>query len=142
MTTMKRIAGFMALTVALNLAGQGTIQAAETAAHITLRPMSGSIPSGQHRQAVLSTTLGVKQAVGYFLNENGACRVTIMVGEAFNGTDIPAFSTIRFEVAIGEGRTARMDTAEGKSLEFACGGRAEEMVVRESSVTAPARPGT
>lgn len=53
---------------------------------------------------------------GYFQNADGLCKLTVMVADAFNGVDIPNSSTVRFEVAIDAGGTARMDTAEGKSL--------------------------
>ena len=142
MNTVKKIAASLAVVVGLSLSGYGPTEAAESVTRVTLRPMSGPGVESKGRLFLLSATLGGKQAISYFLNEEGACKVTVMVADAFNGIDIPAFSTVRFEVAIDAGDTARMDTAEGNSLEFACAGRGEEMTVRQSTLTPPGHPGT
>jgi hypothetical protein len=78
---------------------------------------------------LLNEIVGKKQAIGYFLNENGLCRVTVMVGDAFNGVDASDAAAVRFQVALGVGARARMDTAEGNSLEFACREHAQILTV-------------
>jgi hypothetical protein len=115
------------------VAGQGTLRAEEASALVTLKPMSGPGASARGQQSLLNATVGKKRAVSYFLNENGLCRVTVMVGEAFNGVDVPVSTTVRFEVVIGVGESACMDTADGKLLEFACQAHAEELTVRSGS---------
>jgi hypothetical protein len=95
--------------------------------------MSGPGASGGSLQFLLNTVIGNKQAVSYFLNDNGNCKVTVMVADAFNGVDVPGSATVRFEVALGVGEKARMDTAEGRSLEFACLERAQTLTVRPGS---------
>lgn len=142
MITIKRIAASMALVVGLSLSGHGPIEAAQTVTRVSLKPMSGPGAERKGHLFLLNATLGAKQAVSYFLNEDGACRVTVMVGDAFNGIDIPDFSTIRFEVAISSGATAHMDTADGQLLEFACASRGEELIVRQGTLSPPAQPGT
>ena len=70
--------------------------------------------------------LGAKQVMGYFNNENGQCKVTIMVADAFDDAMV-ADSAVRFEVALEAGAKALMDTAAGRSLEFTCGEGAREI---------------
>jgi hypothetical protein len=58
--------------------------------------------------------------VSYFRNEDGRCKLTFMVAEAFNGEDVPNDTPVRFEVAIDPAKSALFDTAAGKGLEFTC----------------------
>ena len=56
---------------------------------ITLKPMSGARASGADQKFLLNTIVGKKQAISYFQNENGLCKVTVMVADVFNGVDVP-----------------------------------------------------
>ena len=56
-----------------------------------------------------------------------------MVGDAFIGTDVADAAAVRFQVALAVGAIARMDTAEGSSLEFVCRERAQVLTVRTGS---------
>jgi len=118
-----------ALLAVAGLAHQSRPRAEEAPAMITLKPMSAPGASGRNQPFLLDTKFGTKQAVSYFFSEDGRCLVTVMVAEAFNGEDVPVSTTVRFEVAIGDGERARLDTAEGKSLEFACQAHAHELAV-------------
>jgi hypothetical protein len=53
-----------------------------------------------------------------------------MVGEAFNGEDVPDETVVRFEARIAPAKTASFDTAEGKGLEFTCLNGAQAMSIR------------
>jgi hypothetical protein len=53
-----------------------------------------------------------------------------MVGEAFNGEDVPDETVVRFELRIAPARAASFDTAQGKRLEFRCLDGAQTMSVR------------
>ena len=70
----------------------------------------------------------------YFLSKNGLFDLTILVtdrpDEAAEGDEIPTLATARFHTAIDGGKTALLDTAEGKSLEHACATDAQAMSVR------------
>jgi hypothetical protein len=88
------------------------------------------------RQSLLDFTLGAKQVIGYFNNEKGQCKVTIMVADAFDDARVADTPAVRFEVALEAGAKALMDTAAGRSLEFTCGEGAREMTV-EAKGTAP-----
>jgi hypothetical protein len=100
---------------------------------ITLKPMSGPGASSPDHRFLLNEIVGKKQAISYFLNENGLCKVTVMVGDAFNGTDVSEAAAVRFQVVLGVGARARMDTAEGSSLEFVCRERAQVLTVKTGS---------
>jgi hypothetical protein len=139
MNTIRKFAIAAALLAVAGLANQPMPHAEEAHAVVTLKPMSGPGASGKNQPFLLDTKVGTKQAVSYFFNEDGLCRLTVMVAEAFNGEDVPLSTTVRFDVAIGDGERARMDTAEGKSLEFACQAHAQELVVR-AEVQIPAYP--
>jgi hypothetical protein len=129
------------LTGMLALSNHAALQAAEASVLMTLKPMSGPGVGGS-KHFLLNFKVGTKQTVSYFQNQNGVCKLTVMVAEAFNGADVPNSTTVRFEVAIDAGRTARVDTAEGKSLEFACQRRAEEMLVKTGDHGRVYPPGT
>jgi hypothetical protein len=118
----------------------GSLEAADTPRSTVLKPMSGAGVSGQ--QFLLNWRVGTKQAVSYFQNIDGRCKLTVMVADAYNGAEVPNTSTVRFEAAIDSGRTARMDTAEGKSLEFACLPLAREMNVKAGDLLSAHFPGT
>jgi len=100
---------------------------------ITLKPMSGPGASIAGHRYLLNEIVGKKQAISYFLNENGLCMVTVMVGDAFIGTDVADAAAVRFQVALAVGAIARMDTAEGSSLEFVCRERAQVLTVKTGS---------
>jgi len=86
---------------------------------LTMKPVHG-----------ISFDVGSKRAVSYFQNDRGLCNLTLMVAEAMNGDEEPSDTAARFEVKIDAGKTARFDTAEGKSLEFACTADAQAMSVK------------
>ncbi len=137
---MKTVRKFIVATTALIAfwasGGHGTLRAEEATRRLALKPILGANAHLPARQSLLDFTLGAKQVIGYFNNEKGQCKVTIIVADAFDdtgGTDSPA---VRFEVALDVGAKALMDTAAGRSLEFNCGKGAEEMTV-EAKTAAP-----
>ena len=141
MNHISKIIVATSLTGMFALANHGVLHAAEAPLFITLKPITGTGVGGS-QQILLNFKVGTKQTVSYFQNENDACKLTVMVAEAFNGVEVPNSTTVRFEVALDAGRTARMDTAEGKSLEFACQGHAEEMRVKTRDQGHGYPPGT
>lgn len=124
------------------LCNGGQSEAADAPKLVVLKPMSGPGASIKSLDSMLDLKLGSRQAVSYFQNADGLCQVTVMVAEAFNGVDAPDSTTVRFQVAIDAGRTARMDTAEGDTLEFVCNRRAEEMSVKVGNQGSAYPPGT
>src|SRR5262245_33359878 len=129
MTTVRNIIVTTAL-VALTVAGaHGTLKAEEATQHLALKPALGATATAPARQSLLDLTLGEKQVVGYFSNEKGRCKVTIMVADAFDDAKVADAPAVRFEMALDAGAKALMDTAAGRSLEFTCGEGAREMAV-------------
>jgi hypothetical protein len=92
----------------------------------------------------ISFNVGRKHVLSYFLSKNGLCELTMMVtdrpDEASVGDEIPTLATARFKATIGGGKTAQLDTADGKSLEYACATGAQVMSVRELDRVAVAAP--
>ena len=83
-------------------------------------------------KAGLSFPVGSKQAVGYFLAERGGCDLTLLVGVAGEAaSESPVSATAaRFSTLIAAGRTARIDTADGPSVEFFCSTGASFLTTR------------
>jgi hypothetical protein len=83
-------------------------------------------------KAGLSFPVGSKQAVGYFLAERGGCDLTLLVGEAGEAASDSGKggSASRFSTLVAAGRTARMDTADGPSVEFFCSTGASFLTTR------------
>jgi hypothetical protein len=77
----------------------------------------------------VSFDVGSKRAVGYFLNDNGTCKVTLVLAEtAREGMVLPPAGT-QVKVAVAPGKSARID-ADGQSIEFVCRASAATMIVK------------
>jgi len=111
------LAGFTALAV------QG---ATASEAQKTFKPLHG-----------VSLHVGSKHAVGYFVPTNGACELTLVVGEEPSGEgDILAVTPTRFRASVKAGQHARFDTGEGRELAFYCAQSATAMSVDTMQQTA------
>ena len=88
----------------------------------------------------LMLDVGSKHTVSYFVADSGKCNLTLMVGEKANEAGENSSVGARIRVAIDAGRSARVETAEGKSLEFACAAGARSMSVRTLDVVAYSAP--
>jgi hypothetical protein len=118
MNSIKSIIAATTLAGILSVNAVPASQAGDTG--WTMKPLSG-----------VSFDVGTKHAVGYFLSESGRCMLTVVVADQMRGDDVPTDTPIRFHVAIDAGKNARFDTAEGKSLQFACGPQTEVVLVNE-----------
>jgi hypothetical protein len=74
--------------------------------------------------------IGAKHAVGHYRVVAGACNLTVVVGDRAQDEGALPAAGQRFNMALLPGRSAKVDTAEGKSLEFVCGAAAQAMTVR------------
>ena len=83
-------------------------------------------------KAGLSFPIGSKHAAGYFLAERGGCALTLLVGDAGEAAAEAkiGFASSRFTTFVGAGRTARIDTADGPSVEFFCSTGASFLTTR------------
>jgi len=125
MNIMKKIIAATALTGVLAMANLGAVQAGDSSPG--WKPMKPLY--------AVSFDVGRKHVLSYFLSKNGLCDLTLMVtdlpDELVEGDVIPTLTTARFKAEIDGGKTARLDTAAGKSLEYACAADAQAMTVRE-----------
>ncbi len=132
MNFAKRIFVATVLTGVLAMANLGAVQAGDSSPG--WKPMKPLY--------AVSFDVGRKHVLSYFLSKNGLCDLTTMVtdrpDEASEGDEIPTLATVRFKATIDGGKTARLDTAEGKSLEYACAADAQAMSVRQVNQVAVA----
>ena len=70
--------------------------------------------------AGISFDIGQSHAMTYFVADKGVCNLTMVLGDIVTDDVVPASAGTRFNVAIEGGKRARIDTAEGKSVEFTC----------------------
>jgi hypothetical protein len=120
-----------ALGGALSLAGaQYGVTAADAAGTSVMAPGKG-----------ITFDIGAKHAVGYFLNHNGACDLTVVVATANDGEVSQDSPGTRFQVTVQPGATARIDAASGKTGEFVCASAADKMTARvvDRSLWTPAK---
>lgn len=90
----------------------------------------------------LSFDVGSKKAVGYYVVQDGACDLTLLVGDVVTEADDLAPKSIpaRFSSLIQAGRSARIDTGEGKRVEFVCSAGAQTLLTRVTEQMAYAAP--
>lgn len=112
MTSTKRIAT-MALGGALALAS-GSIALADSRDPQIMKPLSA-----------VSLDAGSKHVIGYFASVDGACKLTLAVNEG--GDDVAPVSTSRLQVSVDAGKSAKFDSAEGRTLVFTCKPSAQAM---------------
>ena len=106
-------------------------RATDPALPLTIRPLQGA-----------SFDIGTKRAVSYFLSDDEECKLTLMLAELVNDDEAHGLAATRMTVAVEVGKAARLDTAEGKSLEFKCQPGGQEMsidVIEPGRILAPSR---
>jgi len=124
MNLAKNIIVATALTGVLAMADLGTVKAGDSSP--VWRPMKPLY--------AVSFDVGRKHVLSYFQSKNGRCDLTMIVSDRVGApprsNELPTLETVRFEAVIEAGKTARFDTAEGNSLEYACPMGAQMMTVR------------
>lgn len=113
-----RAASGLAAALAL-LAGASIANAEEATGVKLLRPAHG-----------MSTDVGSKHVVGYFVANKGTCDLTFLMSDKQTDDDVLTSSSPRFKQVVAVNSTARVDTAEGESLELTCQPGASAMSVR------------
>jgi hypothetical protein len=95
--------------------------------------VSGSPPAESQTQyrpiQSISLAFGSKSAIGYFVREAGTCQVTLMISEKGDPEQPQPLSAARLRLALHPGQTAGLDSEEGRSLHFTCGGNAATLLV-------------
>lgn len=87
----------------------------------------------------ISFDIGSKRAVSYYLGEGGICNLTVLMADS-NSLDEVKGAATRVNIPVIPTRKARIDTAEGKTLEFKCAPSASAMSVRVLDQVAQAMP--
>ncbi len=114
METGQRIVA-MVFRGGLCLATSTGLSAAEAWSPVTIRPLMA-----------VNLDAGTKRVVGYFLSGDGQCKLTLMIAED-SGEDLPSAKATRVQFAVSAGKSAHLDTEEGRSLRFACEAGARAM---------------
>ncbi len=102
-----------ALGGALCLATSANLSADESWSVLTMKPLMAA-----------SFEAASNHIVGFFVNANGLCKLTLMIGEAREASETAAS---RLQLIVEPGRRARFDAADGDTLQFACKPGAREM---------------
>jgi hypothetical protein len=109
----------------------GPSMGADPGLPLTIRPLQG-----------VSFDIGTKRAVSYFLSDDHACKLTLMLAELVNDDEANGLAATRVTVAVEVDKAAHLDTAEGKSLEFKCQPGGQEMsidVIEPGRILAPSK---
>jgi hypothetical protein len=116
MTTGKRILT-AAIGAALCLATTMSLSAAEPRSPTTMKPLKA-----------ISLDVGSKHVVGYFLNAEGQCKLTLMIADApRDESSEPSAQVMRLRLMVEPGRSALVDTTDGRLLQFGCEPNAQAM---------------
>jgi hypothetical protein len=113
------------ILIGLSVSGAAVCKAEAGSAGLPMKPVYAR-----------SIDIGSKRAVAYFLNDNGRCKLALVVADAMADDVLPTDTPVRFDVVVDAGKNARFDTAEGKSLQFDCMRSAQSMTVREVALVA------
>jgi hypothetical protein len=122
MRLSKRAAFAIAFAGISATAGPGMTWAVDPASPLTMKPLQG-----------VSFDIGTKRAVSYFLSDDDACKLTLMLAEVVHDDEVKGLTAARMTVAVEAGKAAHLDTAEGKSLEFKCQAGAHVMSIEVSN---------
>lgn len=91
----------------------------------------------------LSFDVGSKHALTYFEKVDGACSVMLLMSDRITeDSAIPTSAASRVTFSVLPSKTARVDTAEGKSLQFICVAGGDAMMVRSLEQVAWTPPTT
>lgn len=120
--SMTPVCSALIAATTLSLATAATAQDAPTqkTEHVT-------VVSAQEATRV---DLGSKKTLGYYGKQNGKCDLTVMVIENQRPGDSTDVSASRLKMAVTPGTAARIDSAEGRSVEYFCATDARRMFVR------------
>ena len=116
MTTGKRILS-AAIGATLCVATTMSVSAAGSRSPTTMKPLKA-----------ISLDVGSKHVVGYFLNAEGQCKLTLMIADAARDESSEASAQVmRLRLMVEPGRSALVDTTEGRMLQFGCESQAQAM---------------
>ena len=77
----------------------------------------------------ISLVLGTKRAIGYYIADNGACNLTLMLQEISFVEENFKPNAARVNMTVGAGTSSSLDTADGPTLAFKCQPSAASMKI-------------
>ena len=77
----------------------------------------------------ISYEFGSKSMSGYYVQEDSACQVMLMIAERSDPEMTQAPSPTRVRLALKPGQIAGLDSEEGRSLNVTCGADAATLIV-------------
>jgi hypothetical protein len=92
-------------------------------------PRAVSSPEAVTATEVIRQDLGSKRTVGYFVGQNGNCRVTLVIAERDSSTTSP----MRVTMSLEPGQRAGLASAEGEQMSLACGPAAKSLQVERGA---------
>lgn len=119
MTSSKIIARAVAFIATLILAPIGDLQAAEPA-HLTMKPLHS-----------ISFDVGTERTSGYFIAENGVCKLVVTVAGEPDWSEVQSLTVTRFEASVAAEKAVRYQSEAGKTFEFTCKAGATAMNVSD-----------
>ncbi len=106
----------IAAGLAACLAAASTAAVAQNVRHLTLTPGKG-----------VSFYMGSKHGITLFTPDNGACNLTVTIAENPDQQGMASMTASRVKMSVVPGKPARVETAEGQALVFACNADAQTM---------------
>ncbi len=100
---------FLAFASAALVAGAATAAVAENVRSLVVTPGKG-----------VSFYMGSKHGITHFVTEDGACKLTVAIGEKPDQEGMNPTGTSRVVMSVVPGKPAKVETSEGQSLVFTC----------------------
>jgi hypothetical protein len=117
MTTFAKLASITLISGLAMLSGAAGASAGEPAAY-HVKPLKG-----------ITFSVGSKRAVGYYTSDEHACRLTLMLSDAYTGNEKSFSEPVRVNLTIGEGASGSVDALEGSAV-FRCAPGATAMTMQ------------
>lgn len=117
MTTSAKLASVVLFSGLALLSGAAGASAGEAAAY-HVKPLKG-----------ITFAVGSKRAVGYYTNADNACRLTLMLSDAYTGSEKSVPAPVRVNLTVGEGASGSVDALDG-SVVFRCAPGATAMTMQ------------
>ena len=81
----------------------------------------------------MTYTLGSKRAIGYFVNQDGVCQLTLMIAEAVDPDLAQPPSAARMTVSMMPGQSMALGSAEGESMVATCGADGKTIEIKRKT---------
>lgn len=109
------------MIIAIGVAAMTALSAAPAAAQQTVRELVMTPGKG------VSFYVGTKHGITTFLSDNGACNLTVAIGDNPDMEGMNPSASTRFTAAVMPARPAKLETTDGHTLIFTCGPAAQAM---------------